>query len=487
MRAVIEPQAAAFAAERADAAALAALRSTFDDMSAALAVADDRGHRRLCRRRHALSLDDSARVRQRPAGADVARGLHGARRELSHHEPAARAAPGARCRSTAPCCARSPPASRRGHTPRCAALVAQAAREIRELVRTRDARKGKRRLDAGAQAVRPGARRRSPGCRRTSTETKGGPCRPTRVTMSKASDLLSSAGLPARDAYDLPTSAKRFADGGQYRIEIPSTEGPRAMDAVLRERGRSRRCRSTASARAAASCCRPTTRSARWSRSAATHGVEVCLFVGPRANWDIGIQAASSAGPRRRVVAPRRRPARLRHRGRPPWPRLGVNSILVADLGQLMLLGQMKKTGDLPPDFVLKTSVTLAAPNPAAARLLEDLGATSLNLPVDLSLPQIAAIRQAVDVADRLLHREPGRFRRRRPPLRDPRDGARCGADLPEVRPAQLAGALSGRPAPRRHGAGALARARAARGHRAGHPAALRAGGRGLAHGRGQR
>jgi hypothetical protein len=36
-----------------------------------------------------------------------------------------------------------------------------------------------------------------------------------------------------RDAYDLPTSAKRFADGGQYRIEIPSTEGPRAMDAVL--------------------------------------------------------------------------------------------------------------------------------------------------------------------------------------------------------------------------------------------------------------
>ena len=79
--------------------------------------------------------------------------------------------------------------------------------------------------------------------------------------------------------------------------------------------------------------------------------------------------------------------------------RSACNSILVADLGQLMLLGRMKKTGDLPPDFVLKTSVTLAAPNPAAARLLEDLGATSLNLPVDLTLPQIAAIRQAVDVA----------------------------------------------------------------------------------------
>lgn len=35
--------------------------------------------------------------------------------------------------------------------------------------------------------------------------------------------------------------------------------------------------------------------------------------------------------------------------------------------------------------------------NRATARVLEDLGATTLNLPVDLSLAQIAAIRQAVD------------------------------------------------------------------------------------------
>jgi len=129
------------------------------------------------------------------------------------------------------------------------------------------------------------------------------------------------------------------------------------------------------------------------------HGVEVCLFVGPRANWDIGVQAASTAG---RVVGSSLRGADQLAFGIEDvlhGVTLGVNSILVADLGQLMLLGRMKKTGDLPADFVLKTSVTLAAPNPAAARLLEDLGATSLNLPVDLTLPQIAAIRQAVDVA----------------------------------------------------------------------------------------
>src|SRR5207245_706265 len=74
-------------------------------------------------------------------------------------------------------------------------------------------------------------------------------------------------------------------------------------------------------------------------------------------------------------------------------------SVLVADVGQLMILGRMKAAGDLPSDFVLKISVTLAAANPATARVLEDLGATSINLPVDLSPPQIAAIRQTIDAA----------------------------------------------------------------------------------------
>jgi hypothetical protein len=78
---------------------------------------------------------------------------------------------------------------------------------------------------------------------------------------------------------------------------------------------------------------------------------------------------------------------------------LGIRSVLVADLGQLQILSRMREQGDLPKDFVLKISVTLAAANPATARILEDLGATSINLPVDLSLAQIAAIRQAIDAA----------------------------------------------------------------------------------------
>ena len=46
-------------------------------------------------------------------------------------------------------------------------------------------------------------------------------------------DFLASIGLPPGDLNELPDSPKRFPDGAQYRIEIPSTEGPRCLEAVL--------------------------------------------------------------------------------------------------------------------------------------------------------------------------------------------------------------------------------------------------------------
>lgn len=77
---------------------------------------------------------------------------------------------------------------------------------------------------------------------------------------------------------------------------------------------------------------------------------------------------------------------------------LGLRSVLVADLGQLWVLAEMKRAGELPAALVLKVSVSLPVANPATARVLEDLGASTLNLPVDLPLPSIAAIRSAVSV-----------------------------------------------------------------------------------------
>jgi Peptidase family U32 len=215
--------------------------------------------------------------------------------------------------------------------------------------------------------------------------------------MKQSTSVLSRFNLPARDAYDLPSSQKRFSDGGQYRIEIPSTEGPRAMEAVMQGAGAHRIVIHRIS-QGSGIMLQTDDEIREMVALGRRHGVEVCLFVGPRASWDVGVQAASSAG---RVLGASLRGADQLAFGIEDVLHgldLGVKSILVGDIGHLMLLGRMKKAGDLPPDFVLKTSVTLAAANPAAARVFEDLGATSLNLPVDLTLPQIAAIRQAIDI-----------------------------------------------------------------------------------------
>ncbi len=49
---------------------------------------------------------------------------------------------------------------------------------------------------------------------------------------------LGQLGLPPADLHELPASEKRFPDGAQYRVEIPSTEGPRCLEALLEEADR---------------------------------------------------------------------------------------------------------------------------------------------------------------------------------------------------------------------------------------------------------
>lgn len=214
--------------------------------------------------------------------------------------------------------------------------------------------------------------------------------------MSNAETILSKQSLPTHDAHELPESDKRFDDGGQYRVEIPSCEGPKAMQAVIGEAA-VRQVPVHRISQGSGIMLQTDHEIDEMLALGREHGIEVCLFVGPRASWDVGVQAASSAG---RVLGASLRGADQLGYGIDDvlhGVRLGLKSILVGDLGHLKILGEMKRAGDLPKDFVLKTSVTIAAANPATARLLEDLGATSINLPVDLSLAQIAAIRQAID------------------------------------------------------------------------------------------
>ena len=72
---------------------------------------------------------------------------------------------------------------------------------------------------------------------------------------------------------------------------------------------------------------------------------------------------------------------------------LGLRGVLVADAGLLWVIRDLKARGELPQDLIVKVSVQLSAANAAAVKTMEDLGAGTYNVPTDLSLAQLAAIR----------------------------------------------------------------------------------------------
>jgi hypothetical protein len=134
------------------------------------------------------------------------------------------------------------------------------------------------------------------------------------------------------------------------------------------------------------------------ARLAAVARVEVSLFARPNAAWDTSAAARAPAGG---VFAPIARGqeqvvACLDDARRAADH--GFRSVLIADIGVLSAFAAARHAGLLPEDMQAKVSVMLPAANPAAARVLADLGADTINLPTDLTLPQIAAIRAAVDV-----------------------------------------------------------------------------------------
>ena len=113
---------------------------------------------------------------------------------------------------------------------------------------------------------------------------------------SAASDFLrDQLGLPGSDVHDHRTaSAKRFPDGGQYRIEIPSTEGVAAFKAVIEESKKYGVPVHRVSQGSGINMM-PKGELLDMLRIGRDNRVEVCLFVGPRNAWDVGAVAKTEA------------------------------------------------------------------------------------------------------------------------------------------------------------------------------------------------
>lgn len=215
--------------------------------------------------------------------------------------------------------------------------------------------------------------------------------------MEQTKKFLKSIGLPDRDAYDLPTSFKRFADGAQYRFEVPGIQGPGAMKVLLEELEKNElyihRVTQTIG------IMRITDEEiTSMVALAEKYAVDLILAIGPRAVYDTSASVHTSEGQRMgyrlrgqdqivRAIEDIKRAARL-----------GCRSFMVYDEGCLWVLNEARKAGEIPSDCRFKISAHTGHGNPCSAKLMESLGAGSFNPVRDIQLQMLAAIRQALEI-----------------------------------------------------------------------------------------
>ncbi|MFH8754271.1 hypothetical protein [Streptomyces atroolivaceus] len=204
--------------------------------------------------------------------------------------------------------------------------------------------------------------------------------------------VLTALGLGPAPLSPADASPHSFPDGGSWRTEVPSVEGPEALGVVLKE-----------SARLDVPVHRISQGSGIWMltdaeitemvEGCAERDIELCLFTGPRGTWDTGASVRTDSGG-----------AGLRSRGHDALAGcvedalratgLGVKCLLVADEGVLWTLHRLREQGALPADTTFKVSALIGPVNPASYAVFEQLGADSINIPSDLTLAQLTEIRR---------------------------------------------------------------------------------------------
>ena len=216
--------------------------------------------------------------------------------------------------------------------------------------------------------------------------------------MKETRNFLKNLSMPIGDNYHLPTSDKRFDDGGQYRFEVPGIQSPSVMKSLLEEVDRLG-IRIHRVTQTKGIMLLTDDEISEMVNLAKKWNVELILSVGPRATYDTSASVNTPEGMRMgyrlrgqeeiiRAVEDIKRASRI-----------GCNTFLLYDEGLLWLLNQMREKGELPKETKFKISAHMGAANPCSAKLMETLGANSFNPVRDLQLPMLSAIREAIDIS----------------------------------------------------------------------------------------
>ena len=189
-------------------------------------------------------------------------------------------------------------------------------------------------------------------------------------------------------------AAARFPDGAHFRIEIPSIEGPQVLAEVVRSAQAEGIVVNRVSQGSGAMLLRESELEEMAALGAAA-GIEVSLFVGPREGYDIGAHARTPDGSAHAGQLRGLRGLRYAAEDVARAAECGIRSFLIADLGLLGLVTEMQRAGELPAETIWKISVLMAPSNPLALRELERLGASTANIPSDVTVEQLRELRAA--------------------------------------------------------------------------------------------
>ncbi|MGD8966823.1 MAG: hypothetical protein PVI07_04880 [Anaerolineae bacterium] len=218
------------------------------------------------------------------------------------------------------------------------------------------------------------------------------------ATMQEVSRMMEAAGIPGQDAHDLPSSTKTFPDGAHYRMEVSGVERPKVLEAVIDESQKRNVPIHRLISVVMGATLLDKAELKDFAQMAADAQMEVILTPGPRAGWDIGRQLATPEGALSGIRCRGCKGLNQTIADIMACIELGFRGFLVVDEGELWLLNEMKKNGDIPEDIIFKVSIYAGHANPAGGKVLEMLGAGTFNPVADLTLPQFAAIRQAIDI-----------------------------------------------------------------------------------------
>jgi hypothetical protein len=188
--------------------------------------------------------------------------------------------------------------------------------------------------------------------------------------------------------------ASRFSDGAHFRVEIPSVEGPAVLEEVVRAADREGIVVNRVSQGSGAMLLREADLRAMSDIGAAA-GIEVSLFVGPREGYDVGAHARTPDGRAHSGQLRGFRGLRYAAEDVARAAECGIRSFLIADVGLLALVNEMQRGGELPQEIIWKISVMMAPSNPLSLRELERLGASTVNIPSDVTLEQLRDLRTA--------------------------------------------------------------------------------------------